>query len=57
MAKDWKCDNTVKVSFAGFWIAGWLFTVGFLKLAFWKAVLAIILWAYYLGGALSGLVH
>lgn len=35
--------------FAGFWLAGWLFTVGLLKLAFWKAVLAIIIWAYYLG--------
>lgn len=41
--------------FAGFWIAGWLFTIGLLKLSFWKAVLAIVIWAYYLGSALSGM--
>jgi uncharacterized membrane protein len=33
----------------GFWLVGWLFTLGFLKLAFWKGVLAILLWPYYLG--------
>lgn len=31
------------------WLMGWLFTLGFLKLAFWKGVLAIVLWPYYLG--------
>ncbi len=35
------------------WIAGWLFTIGFLHLAFWKAVLAIVVWPYYLGVAVS----
>jgi hypothetical protein len=39
------------------WIAGWLFTIGFLGLTFWKGVLAIVLWPYYLGGALSHLLH
>ena len=33
----------------GIWFVGWLFTVGFLKLAFWKGVLAIIVWPYFLG--------
>ena len=32
-----------------FWVAGWLFTIGFLHLAFWKGVLAIVLWPYYIG--------
>jgi hypothetical protein len=32
-----------------FWFVAWLFTIAFLKLSFWKAVLAIILWPYYLG--------
>jgi len=36
-----------------FWIAAWLFTIGYLKLAFWQGVLALILWPYYLGSALS----
>jgi uncharacterized membrane protein len=31
------------------WFAGWLFTLGFLHLTFWKGVLAIVLWPYYLG--------
>ena len=31
------------------WIAGWLFTIGFLQLVFWKGVLAIVLWPYYIG--------
>jgi len=31
------------------WTAGWLFTIGFLQLAFWKGVLAIVLWPYYIG--------
>jgi hypothetical protein len=35
------------------WVAGWLFTIGYLKLAFWYGVLAIVLWPYYLGSTLS----
>ncbi len=35
------------------WVAGWLFTIGFLKLALWQALLAIVLWPYYLGVAFS----
>ncbi len=31
------------------WFAGWLFTVGFLKLTFMKGALALILWPYYIG--------
>jgi hypothetical protein len=31
------------------WFGGWLFTIGFLHLTFWKGVLAIVLWRYYLG--------
>jgi len=37
-------------SFTAFsWFSGWLFAVGFLNLPFFKAVLAIIIWPYYLG--------
>ena len=35
------------------WFGGWLFTLGFLRLVFWKGVLAIVLWPYYLGVAMS----
>jgi hypothetical protein len=37
------------------WIAGWLFTIGYLQLGFWKGVLAILIWPYYIGAALTAL--
>lgn len=37
------------------WIAGWLFTVGFVHLSFWKGFLALVLWPYYLGATLAAL--
>jgi len=39
------------------WFIGWLFTLGFLKLAFWKGVLAIIIWPYYIGTWVHGLLQ
>lgn len=37
-------------SFGGLWIIGWVFTIGYLKLSFWKGLLAFLLiWPYYLG--------
>jgi hypothetical protein len=36
-----------------FWFAGWLFTIAFAKLIWWKAVLALLLWPYYLGAVIS----
>lgn len=35
--------------FGVFWTIGWLFTIGYLKLSFWRGVLALIIWPYYLG--------
>jgi hypothetical protein len=41
-------------SFMGIvWFGAWLFTIGFLRLTFWKGVLAVVLWPYYLGLMLS----
>jgi len=39
------------------WVAAWLFTIGFLHLGFWRGVLAILLWPYYLGVNFSSLAH
>ena len=37
-------------SFAGtIWFIGWLFTLAFAHLIWWKALLAIVIWPYYLG--------
>jgi uncharacterized membrane protein len=40
----------------GVWIIGWLFTIGFMHLSFWKGVLAIIIWPYYIGTTISSLI-
>ena len=39
------------------WAGGWLFTVGFLEMTFWRAVLALVLWPYYLGVIVSSLLE
>jgi len=31
------------------WLGGWLFSLGFLRLTFWKGVLALFVWPYFLG--------
>lgn len=33
----------------GAWFVGWLFTIGFLELSFFKGLLALFIWPYYLG--------
>lgn len=42
--------SIVQHSFAGgLWLAAWLFTIGYLHLTFWRGVLAIVTWPYYIG--------
>jgi len=31
------------------WFAGWLFTISFAQLVWWRALLGVALWPYYLG--------
>ncbi len=33
------------------WFFGWLFTISFAKLVWWQALLALVIWPYYLGVA------
>lgn len=53
-------ERKIKVENSGIagalWFMGWLFTLGFLKLAFWKGLLAVIVWPYYLGEYFSKLI-
>lgn len=51
MSKERRSSN-VEVFGGSFWFVGWLFTIGFVNLSFWRGVLAIILWPYFLGDAL-----
>lgn len=39
------------------WIAAWLFTIGFLQLGFWRGILAIVLWPYYIGVHFSAMMR
>ena len=31
------------------WFGGWMFTIGVAHLTFWKAVLGLVIWPYFLG--------
>jgi len=33
------------------WFIGWLFTIGYVNLVWWKIVLGVVIWPYYLGVA------
>lgn len=33
----------------GLWLAAWMFTIGFLGLSFGQAILALVIWPFYLG--------
>ncbi len=35
------------------WFIGWLFTIGYVNLIWWKILLGIIVWPYYLGVAVK----
>ena len=36
-----------------FWFAGWLFTIGYVPMEWWKIIVGIVIWPYFLGGALA----
>lgn len=50
-----------KVEVAGImgpiWFMGWLFTIGFLELTFFKGFLAILAWPYYIGEFLRSTIQ
>jgi hypothetical protein len=35
------------------WFGGWLFTIGFLRLVWWKALLGLVIWPYFIGAFLA----
>lgn len=46
-----RVDQSGFIVILGIW--AWLFTIGYLHLSFWRGVLAIVLWPYYLGVTFS----
>lgn len=48
-----RSENTsVNYNSSGVWLSGWLFTIGYVKVGFWKGVLALITWPWMLGNFL-----
>lgn len=48
--------RTIKVEsglLGGLWAIGWMFTISYAHLLWWQALVAIIIWPYYLGLALG----
>jgi hypothetical protein len=41
------------ISIGSIWFIMWLFTIGYAGLTFWKAVIALVIWPYFLGAALA----
>lgn len=39
------------------WFGGWLFTLGYLHLTFWKGLLGRVVWPYYLGAAFGPILR
>lgn len=35
------------------WFIGWLFTIGFANLIWWKIIVGIVVWPYFLGLAVK----
>ncbi len=50
MAHD-KSRNPPGALLGGIWFIGWLFTIAFAQLVWWKAILGIVIWPYFLGVA------
>jgi hypothetical protein len=52
-------DRRIKIEQHGglgvLWMIGWLFSIGFLKLGFWKGVIALLIWPYFLGAHFANL--
>lgn len=40
--------RTTSTSGGVIWTAGWIFTIAFARLIWWKALLALVIWPWYL---------
>ena len=57
--EDWKGrhgrrHHVQSAGLGSIWAIGWLFTIGYVNIPFfWKGVLALVIWPYYLGHFLA----
>ena len=51
--RTFKCGGAAGGAAGGvLWFIGWLFTIGYVNLVWWKILLGLIIWPYFLGVAL-----
>ena len=48
-----KTNVNCQSSLGMLWFAGWLFSLGYLNLGFWKGLFGLLVWPYFLGAALG----
>jgi hypothetical protein len=41
--------NLEGITKGAFWFMGWLFTIAFANLVWWKIIVGIVVWPYFLG--------
>ena len=51
--KEWH-RRRAPMLIAPIWFMGWLFTIGYANLIWWKIILAIVVWPYFLGRVVGG---
>jgi len=39
--------------FGTLWFIGWLFTIGFADLTWWKIIVGVVVWPFFLGDAVQ----
>jgi hypothetical protein len=49
MEREHKHGGNAAASAGVFWFIGWLFTIAFANLVWWKIILGIVVWPYFLG--------
>ena len=42
------------LSLGGLWFAGWLFSIGYLRLGFFQGLIGLLVWPYFMGAHLAG---
>lgn len=47
-----KSDSAAGLSGCVIWFGGWLFTIAFAQLVWWKIILGLVVWPLFLGQAL-----
>jgi hypothetical protein len=49
MAQERKRGGPPAAAAGAFWFMGWLFTIAFANLVWWKIIVGIVVWPYFLG--------